>query len=119
MALHTDGDPATSEAPRIDDELQHTEVTYGDVYQKFVYGFYLSYRAITVTVTYRYRRCFLTATAAAAMVTALQGAFDATGAAFTPPRKIATVTARRAYKCNGYDVEVCFADSVTVETALA
>jgi hypothetical protein len=53
-----------TDATRVDEELSHTLVTYGDAYPKLVGSFYVTYRVKTTTTAYRYRLCFMTKSAA-------------------------------------------------------
>lgn len=105
-------------APRIDEELQHQSITYGDVYTKTVVGVPVPYRIKTTTVAFRFRLCFLTQAAAQDVSDALTDYYAAIGAALTPARNIATVVPEIGYDNLAYDVVVNYSNSVSVEEAV-
>lgn len=118
VTLDIDGNFESTAAPLFDDEPEHVEVTYGDPYVKLTGLVSETFQAVTTTTVRRYRYTFLTKAAALKLAGGLKKVYDAEGAALSPAKNVATIIPRRAYRNDGYDVEVNYAKAITIENSL-
>lgn len=104
MSVHDGPFDTYTAAPRIDTELTSTRTTYGEPYTNTLT--WTNYKIKTITTTYRYKILFVTASAAAAGITAITAALGADKC---------SVRAVRAYEIDAYDIEVDFCEAVHTE----
>lgn len=101
-------------APVIWEELPIPVITYGQTYFN---SMSLSLMRVKTTTTIgRYKICFLTKLAAETGLTSLTSDFN--DARSADPAINNTAKATRAYKCNGYDIEVTMCEIRSVEEAV-